>query len=142
MTGNGPPARRRENTSAPKKVLVFGVFDGLHDGHRNFLKQARSFGEYLVVVVARDLAVTQLKGRAPRLPLAERMHDVLEEDSVNEVVQGDAVQGSWEVLKMHQPSVIALGYDQEAIGQELKRIKDQFQFPLTLRITKAYRPER
>lgn len=124
------------------KVLVFGVFDGFHDGHKNFLEQARSLGEYLVVVVARDTVVTQLKGRAPRLALAERMHVVLRDESVNEVVPGDAMQGSWEVLKTHQPSVVALGYDQEAIGQELKRNRDRFRFSVTIRMTKAYRPER
>jgi len=125
----------------PKKVLVFGVFDGFHDGHRNFLSQARSLGEYLIVIVAPDTAVMEFKGHAPRLALAERMNVVLREDSVDEVVPGDAVQGSWEVLKTHQPSVVALGYDQEAIGQELKRNKDQFPFPVTIRMTTAYQPE-
>ena len=125
-----------------KKVFVFGVFDGFHEGHRNFLAQAKRLGEYLVVVVAHDEAVTQLKGRAPRLSLAERMLDVEKEDSVDEVVEGDAVQGSWEVLKTHQPSVIALGYDQEAMRQELEKNKDRFRFSVILYTTKAYQPQR
>lgn len=36
------------------RVMVFGVFDGLHPGHRAFLRQARKKGDKLIVVVARD----------------------------------------------------------------------------------------
>jgi len=49
-----------------KKVLVFGTFDGLHEGHKNFFKQAREFGDFLVVVVGRDSTIVKTKGRPPK----------------------------------------------------------------------------
>src|SRR3989344_5438626 len=38
-----------------KTVMVFGTFDILHVGHLDFFKQARKLGDYLLVVVARDV---------------------------------------------------------------------------------------
>ena len=55
-----------------KTVLVFGTFDGLHEGHQFFLKKARALGDRLVVVVARDVSVIALKGRSARLHEQER----------------------------------------------------------------------
>jgi cytidyltransferase-like protein len=37
-----------------KKIMVFGTFDGLHEGHLVFLKQARKLTEkpFLIVSIA------------------------------------------------------------------------------------------
>lgn len=137
VRGNMP-----DDTMPQSSVLVFGVFDGFHEGHRNFLRQARRLGEHLTVVVARDDVVTQLKGREPRLLLAERMRTVAHDDAVDAVVQGDALDGSWGVVRKHRPSIIALGHDQEAMRQELEKSKDQFGFPVALIVTRAHHPER
>jgi rfaE bifunctional protein nucleotidyltransferase chain/domain len=48
--------------SGKKVVLVTGVFDLLHQEHRNFLQQARLAGDVLVVGVESDVRVTKLKG--------------------------------------------------------------------------------
>jgi len=42
------------NKIKKKKVMVFGTFDIFHPGHRSFLNQAKKYGNYLIVVVARD----------------------------------------------------------------------------------------
>lgn len=47
-----------------KRVLSFGVFDLLHNGHLNLLEQARGLGDYLIVVVARDSFVRVVKKKA------------------------------------------------------------------------------
>ena len=44
-----------------KKVMVFGTFDGLHEGHLDFFRQAREYGDYLIVAVARDVNVKKIK---------------------------------------------------------------------------------
>ena len=48
-----------------KKVMIFGTFDKFHPGHINFLKQSEQYGDYLIVVVARDITVKKLKGKMP-----------------------------------------------------------------------------
>ena len=65
-------------TPGHQRVAVFGVFDGIHAGHQDFdgihaghqdfLRQAREYGDELVVIVARDKSVTQLKGKPPIHP--------------------------------------------------------------------------
>ena len=49
-----------------KKVMAFGSFDILHDGHKHYLKEAKSFGDYLVVIVARDENIVKFKGKKPK----------------------------------------------------------------------------
>jgi len=44
-----------------KIVLVFGTFDGLHDGHRFFLTEARKLGDRLIASVATDEIVERIK---------------------------------------------------------------------------------
>lgn len=102
-------------------VIVFGSFDGLHDGHRYFLREARKLGDRLIAVVAQDAYIQEYKGREPRLSLQERI-DALEADGfVDEAVPGDAIQNSWKVLNSLRPQVVALGYDQAALSKALKK---------------------
>jgi len=48
------------------KIMLFGTFDIFHEGHRDFLRQAREYGDYLIVVIARDETVKNVKGKLPR----------------------------------------------------------------------------
>ena len=65
-----------ENTQAGNqqvlKVLVFGTFDNLHEGHLYFLSEAKKRGA-LHVSVASNESVNQRKGRVPKQDVAERM---------------------------------------------------------------------
>ena len=102
-----------------KKVMVFGVFDGLHEGHRAFLKEAKQCGDYLIAVLAHDHVVEHLKGRLPRLNFADRFEHLKKEDLIDEIAIGDGNLGTWSVLEKYKPDVIALGYDQESLGEAL-----------------------
>jgi len=103
------------------KGIVFGVFDGLHAGHKHFLSKAKAKCDELVVVVAPDEAARVLKGRAPRRALSDRMKNVIAFDSELRVVPGDETQGSWRVLVSEKPDVVLLGYDQDALGAEIEK---------------------
>ena len=89
--------------------MVFGVFDSVHDGHRELFMQAKKFGDHLVVAVAQDHIVEFLKHRLPERSLAERIEELQDEKLVNQVVLGDAELGTYEVILKHRPDVIALG---------------------------------
>ena len=77
-----------------KTVLVFGTFDGLHDGHRFFLQEARKQGEKLIASVARDEIVERFKKKRPRQTLAERMNALTESNVVDTAVAGDSELGN------------------------------------------------
>lgn len=94
------------------RVLAFGVFDGLHPGHLAFLTQARRLGDELTVVVTRDAAAAQEKGRLPRIPLRDRVRLVAALRVVDRAIPGDPPNRYGACLKRLKPDVIAVGYDQ------------------------------
>ncbi|GAA3542596.1 cytidyltransferase [Aeromicrobium flavum] len=63
-----------------------GVFDMFHIGHLNLLRRSREHCQTLVVGVASDEYVMALKGRAPVVPLPERLEIVSSLRFVDEVI--------------------------------------------------------
>ena len=63
-----------------------GVFDMFHVGHLNLLRRARNYCHHLVVGVASDEYVENLKGRLPVVPCDERIDIVSALGIVDEVV--------------------------------------------------------
>lgn len=122
-----------------KKITVFGAFDGLHDGHKAFLKEAKGYGDYLVAVVPSDDTVKQLKGRLPRLTLAERMQHLRIAGKVDVVIVGDFELGSWKVLEKHRPAVIALGFDQNLIKEELEKYFEGLDWKPEIMVLKKFK---
>jgi len=103
-------------------VMVFGVFDLIHEGHRHFLREAKKFGRQLIAVAASDASVIKLKGFIPVHPLSDRVNNLEAEMLADKILKGDDDLGSWRILKNHTPDVIALGYDQKKPGRIAKRI--------------------
>jgi len=138
------------------RVLVFGTFDGAHEGHRNMLRQAKELGDYLVVVVAPDNVVQEIKGKICVNRSAQRIQGVRDEHIADEVVLGDKLLSNWSVLKKYKPDIIALGYDQDELKEALnthfaaseasedpersRRVTVSFKKP-KLVILKSYKPE-
>ncbi len=110
---------------AEKKITVMatGTFDLLHMGHIFFLKKAKQLGDTLIVVVARDSTVRQLKHE----PVT---HEDIRLGLIKELrIVDDAYLGSendmYEIVDKIQPDIIAIGFDQlhdeEKLKQELKK---------------------
>ena len=97
------------------RVVVFGTFDPLHDGHRFFLEQAARLGDSLIVVAARDSYITSQKQRTPRVPAVERQAALEAVPQVDTFVWGDEwpAADSQRLLRELDFEVVALGYDQE-----------------------------
>lgn len=55
---------------------VPGVFDMFHVGHLNILKNARLACDYLIAGVVSDERASQVKGKLPIVPMAERLEIV------------------------------------------------------------------
>jgi cytidyltransferase-like protein len=101
------------------RVLVFGTFDGVHEGHRAMLREAKALGDYLAVAVAPDNVVTEIKGKICVNRSAQRIQGVRDEHIADEVVLGDKLLSNWSVLKKYRPDIIALGYDQDELKEAL-----------------------
>lgn len=108
--------------------MVFGVFDGLHDGHKDFLKQARALGE-LIVVVAQDATVETIKQKRPKISLGHRIAAIKDADLADIIVAGDLIQYSWNAIRRYEPDIIALGYDQKELKDALRIYQEDSQLP-------------
>lgn len=108
--------------------MVFGVFDGLHAGHRYFLTQASERCEELIVVVTLPEIVELLKKRLPHYEYEERVTEIRAFDKKLKIVPSDKTLGGWNVVKKYAPEIVFLGYDQQAIAGELKKINIPFVF--------------
>ncbi len=131
--------KKKKMSDILSTTMVFGVFDGLHDGHRFFLDKASLIGDKLIVVVARDAAVSAYKGRAPLLNQSERIHAVKAAYPEATVVLGDEVENTWDVINVYKPSTIALGYDQTELRDRLETIKDAFHASIALTVIEDHR---
>ena len=104
-----------------RKVVVFGIFDGLHAGHHFFFEQARKYGDKLIVIAGRDDFVRNVKNKEPRHSEQERIRNLLKEPFVDNAVLGDKVMSSYRVLEDIQPDSICFGYDQKALSEDVKK---------------------
>lgn len=102
-----------------KRVLVFGTFDGIHSGHEFFLRSAKSRGTELVVGVARDQHVQQLKGRRPLKQEDRRLQVVQALAYVDSARLCDEEMSSFKIVEDVSPDLIVLGHDQNELEAAL-----------------------
>ena len=102
--------------------MAFGSFDVLHKGHEHYLKEAKSYGDYLIVVAARDENILKFKSTNPKYDENYRLGEVKKLGFVDEAVLGNK-EDVFKVLEKFKPDVICLGYDQKSgnLEEELKK---------------------
>jgi FAD synthetase len=106
------------------KVICFGTFDFFHPGHLFYLKEAKKFGNYLIVVVANDKTVEKLKGKKPYFEQKERLKIIKNLRIVDKAILAREAKNQdemFEILKKEKPKVIALGYDQRVDTKALNK---------------------
>ena len=114
--------------------MCFGVFDSLHLGHLFYLKQAKKYGDQLIVVVARDKNVLKVKGRLPGQKEKIRREIVKNTGLSQRVVLGQ-LRDKFKVVTKYKPDVICLGYDQVVNTDKLKKVS-----PDEIIRLKSYKP--
>jgi len=125
-----------------RKVLVFGIFDGVHPGHIDFFRQAKIHGDFLVVAVGQSSATKKIKGKLPKYSLRERMGFVRDVEYVDKAIPGDKGQGSYKIIIRERPDIICLGYDQKELAADLKKWLDLKEFKIDLKILKSHKPRK
>lgn len=90
-----------------KRVLYSGFFDLFHAGHLGAIKEARKFGDWLVVHVAPDKEARAVKGQLrPVIPGKERAEILEAIKFVDEVFYTDEVLTDEEVVKRTKADVL------------------------------------
>ncbi len=125
-------------------MIAFGTFDPLHEGHRDFFRQAKELADYLIVVVARDSSIRVNKKRGSWQNEKVRIECVGRLNEVDEALLGKEwpLNDRYGLLSELEFDVLVLGYDQkpsdEVVVKELKkRGKDKVE---VVRL-RAYKPE-
>lgn len=106
-----------------KSAMIFGVFDGLHPGHKHLLLQAWKRTDKLIVVLARSGSSAKLKSHRPKYNFRNRTKALLRFEKNMQIVAGDKKNGAWGVLRTYNPEIIFLGYDQQELATALKKAK-------------------
>ncbi len=124
------------------KIMLFGTFDIFHKGHKNFLKQAREYGDYLIVVVARDETVEKVKKRLPQNDEGSRLEIIRKSDLADEAVLG-SLKNKYKAIEKYKPNVICLGYDQKTFTENLREKLKEFNLSDTKIVyLRSYYPEK
>ncbi len=125
------------------RIMVFGTFDMVHEGHVDFFRQARALAKkpYLIVSIARHPVVKRIKGENPRRSEQERRSLLERNILVDEVVLGQE-DGYIEHIVEAKPDIIALGYDQQ--GEYVSNLeKDLKSAGMKIKVVRlaAFKPE-
>lgn len=103
-----------------KVVFIGGGFELIHYGHVYTISKAKSLGDVLVVSVARDSTIRKRKKREPLINEKDRVRLLSSMRDVDVAILG--VEGDiYVTLQKVKPDVVALGYDQYHMEEEVKR---------------------
>ncbi len=92
-------------------VFTNGCFDILHVGHIRYLKEAKGYGDILVVAVNSDSSVKSIKGdKRPIVSQSERAEVVAALEMVDYVTMFDE-DTPYNIIKKLQPDVLIKGGD-------------------------------
>ena len=101
-------------------VFIGGGFELIHYGHVYTISKAKALGDALVVSVARDSTIRRRKKREPLIGEEDRVRllsSLREVDAAILGVEGDI----YVTLERVKPDVVALGYDQYHMEDDVKR---------------------
>ena len=130
--------------------MVFGTFDGLHEGHLDFFRQAKDRGElpsqdatasqnFLIAVVARDFNVTKIKNRPAIRNENERLEILKKCDLVDLAVLGNE-DNPYKIIQEIKPDIICLGYDQNSYNKNLEEKLKELGLNIEIYTLKPYKP--
>ncbi|KKQ28105.1 MAG: FAD synthase [Candidatus Magasanikbacteria bacterium GW2011_GWC2_37_14] len=105
--------------------MIFGTFDIVHAGHLHMFKEAKKYGDFLVVVVARDQNVEIIKGLGSLHSEEERLLFLENIKLIDQVLLGDKTD-VYKVVNEIKPNIIALGYDQKIYVDNLEKAITNF----------------
>ncbi|PIP60488.1 hypothetical protein COX00_03005 [Candidatus Uhrbacteria bacterium CG22_combo_CG10-13_8_21_14_all_47_17] len=102
-----------------KTIVCFGAFDGLDEGHKAYLDEARSLGESLLVALESDRSVLarngQLPGNGEQLR-RERLEAARAADEIRISEREDLLN----LLQETRPDVIFLPFYETALARQLE----------------------
>ncbi|MGL4862909.1 MAG: glycerol-3-phosphate cytidylyltransferase [Cetobacterium sp.] len=102
-----------------KKILTYGTYDLLHNGHIKLLKRAKEIGDYLVVGLSTDY-FNELKNKKAYYSYEERKELLESIKYVDLVIEENDWKQKIEDIKKYEIDVFVMGNDWEGKFDYLK----------------------
>lgn len=96
-----------------KKVITYGTYDLLHEGHINLLRRAKELGDYLIVGVTSDSFDRDRGKLNVRNNVLERIESVKATGFADEVIIEDYVGQKIDDIQRYDVDIFAIGSDWE-----------------------------
>ena len=114
-----------------KKVITYGTYDLLHEGHINLLRRAKALGDYLIVGVTSD-SFDRGRGKLNvRNNVLERVEAVRATGYADEVVIEDYVGQKIDDIQKYDVDIFAIGSDWEGKFDYLREYCEVVYLPRT-----------
>jgi len=94
-----------------KKVITYGTYDLLHQGHINLLKRAKNLGDYLIVGVTNDNFDRERGKLNVRNNVLERVEAVKATGLADKIIIEDYVGQKIDDIQKYEVDVFAIGSD-------------------------------
>ena len=96
-----------------KKVITYGTYDLLHQGHINLLRRAKALGDYLIVGVTNDNFDRERGKLNVRNNVLERIEAVKATGLADEIIIEDYVGQKIDDVQKYEVDIFAIGSDWE-----------------------------
>lgn len=114
-----------------KKVITYGTYDLLHQGHVNLLKRAKELGDYLIVGVTNDSFDRERGKLNVRNNVLERVEAVKETGYADQIIIEDYVGQKIDDIQKYDVDIFAIGSDWEGKFDYLKEYCEVVYLPRT-----------
>lgn len=114
-----------------KKVITYGTYDLLHQGHLNLLRRAKELGDYLIVGVTNDNFDRDRGKLNVRNNVLERVEAVKATGYADQLIIEDYVGQKIDDIQKYGVDVFAIGSDWEGKFDYLKEFCDVVYLPRT-----------
>lgn len=117
--------------SQMKRIITYGTYDLLHEGHLNLLRRAKALGDYLIVGVTSDSFDRERGKLNVRNNVLERVEAVRATGFADEIVIEDYVGQKIDDIQKYGVDTFAIGSDWEGKFDYLKEYCDVVYLPRT-----------
>ena len=114
-----------------RKVITYGTYDLLHQGHVNLLRRAKELGDYLIVGVTNDSFDRERGKLNVRNNVLERVEAVRATGYADQIIIEDYVGQKIDDIQKYDVDIFAIGSDWEGKFDYLKEYCDVVYLPRT-----------